>query len=199
MTAPEPKRSTSKPLLVGCGITVLLLLSCGGVLAYFGVKLFRAGFEQAQQDESLARQWEAPAADAPGATFAPDTVAGFDMATSDENGRFPALGIEHEGTHAVYKKGSDTIDVAVYRMSETDAAAVFDEVIRRIDDDERFQSNSYLRLTRSLRFSVDPPAMHGVLWQADGWLVFVRSQTVSDLDGFLKAYLEAMEPTPGDD
>lgn len=196
MTAPEPKRSASKPLLIGCGIAFVILVLCGGLLAYFGgrgFQAFQAGFERAKQDEEFAQRWQAPADDAPDVVFAPESVAGYELVSSDEQARFPALGIEHEGTHAVYKQDGDTIDVAVYRLSETDKAAVFDEIIRRIDDDERFQSHSHLRLSRSLRFDVRPPDLNGLLWHADGWLVFVRSQTVTDLDPFLKAYLEAIE------
>ncbi|MGC1275694.1 MAG: hypothetical protein WBC44_18450 [Planctomycetaceae bacterium] len=199
MTAPESKRSVTKPLLIGCGIALVLLLLCGGLLVYLGgrgLQVFQAGFEQAKQDEEFAQQWQAPVDDASDAVFAPQSVAGYELDSSDENARFPALGIEQEGTHAVYKQDGDTIDVAVYRMTEAEKSAVFDEIIRRIDDDGRFQSHSHLRLSRSLRFDVRPPDLHGLLWHADGWLVFVRSQTVADLDPFLKAYLEAVETSP---
>lgn len=200
--APEPRRRSSKaPFWIGCGIVLLIVLLCGGVLIYFsgrGIQAFRQGFDQARQDEAFAQQWRAPAADAPPATFAPESVAGYELATTDENAAFPALGIEHAGTHSVYEQGDDTIDVAVYRMNETERSATYDEVIRRIDDDERFAFNSHWRTTRSLRFRVDPPALHGVFWHADGWLVFVRSQTIDDLEPFLRAYLEAVDAAESD-
>jgi hypothetical protein len=192
MSVPEQKRSSSKPLLIGCGVVGLVfLLLCGGGF-FFGFRLFQAGMERMGQDEDLARAWTPPVADATAETFAPPTVADYKLTASDEEGGFPALGLEQDGPHAVYQKGSDKVEVSVYRMDEAGKNAAFDEVIRRIDDDDRFGSHSNVRLPRSLRFNVNPPELHGVLWYDDGWLVFVRSATVTDLGPFLKAYVEAL-------
>lgn len=205
MSDAPPKRSAAKPLLIGCGVVVLILVLCAGGFAFLGAKgwkAFRAEVERAAGDEKFAQDWEPPAEDAGAESFAPEWVAGYTLASSDEKAEFPALGIEHAGYHAAYEKGSDAIDVAVYRADEPETSAIFDEVVRRIDDDDRFKSHSHVRLPRTLRFSVsDPTDLNGLFWHAGGWLVFVRSATVSDadIDSFLKAYLTAVEGAAGEE
>lgn len=201
MTAapPPPERSAARPLLIGCGVVLLLLLLCAGGATLLGVRgwnFLQVQMQNAAKDEDFAEKWQAPAADASAETFAPPSVAGYELAGSDEKADFPALGIEREGSHAVYEKGNDQIDVAVYRADEAETKTVFDEVERRIDDEDRFKSHTFTRLPRTVRFGVtDPTTLHGILWHANGWLVFVRSETVSDLDPFLRAYLEAVGET----
>jgi len=187
-----PPRSRSRPLLIGCGVVVLLMLICGGVLAYFGGQAFQGLFEQARRDEELASRWHPPAADAEPDVFAPESVAGYSLSSVDDTAAFPALGIEYDGTHAVYDGPDGTIDVAVYPMDAGTVAGVFDEVIRRIDDKSRFASTSHVRTNRSLTFHLAPPDLHGRFWHANGWLIFVRSATVTDLEPFLVAYVEAV-------
>jgi hypothetical protein len=200
----EPKRSTAMPLLMGCGVVVGMIMLCGGLVAFFGVRGFRAGLEQLHQDEQLAEDWSPPAADATVATFAPQEVASYRLTASDDEASFPALGLRQEGSRAIYERDSERIEVLVYRMSEAEAAAALDEVVRRIDDGDRFRSRWHVRLPRSLRFHINPPELHGVFWYAGGWLIFLRSETVSDLDPFLRDYLKAVElkaveGTPPDD
>lgn len=202
MSDVKPKRSVSKPLLIGCGVVVVLLVLCGGLAAFFakrGVDAFSAQLNESAEDELFARRWKAPPEDAAEGAFAPEPVAGFALTESDEKAAFPALGIEREGWHAVYEKGEETVEVSVYRADEAETSGVFDEVVRRIDDDDRFKSHSHVRKPRSLRFSVsDPVDLNGVLWHAGGWLVFVRSATVDDLRPFLREYLTAVEAGPGE-
>lgn len=192
MSDAVPKRSAGKPLLVGCGVATVVLLLCGGAVAFFGARgrnLFQAGMKQAAEDEELARRWRPPGGPGAEGAFAPESVAGYELTSADENAAFPALGIDREGSHAVYKKGDGTVEVSVYRADEVETSAVFDEVIRRISDG-RFKAQSHVRLSRSLRFSVSDPAdLNGVLWHAQGWLAFVRSATVSDLAPFVRDYL----------
>jgi len=201
MSDVPPKRSGAKPLLIGCGVVVLILVLCAGGFAFVGAKgwkAFQAEWKRAAEDEKFAQEWTPPAEGEGGEVFAPESVAGYALAASDEKAEFPALGIEHAGTHAVYEKGGDTIDVAVYRVDEAETSAIFDEVERRIDDDDRFQSHTHVRLPRTLRFNLSGGVeLHGLLWHAGGWLVFARSATVpdTDLDPFLKAYLAAVEET----
>ncbi|MBA3311743.1 MAG: hypothetical protein M3552_14640 [Planctomycetota bacterium] len=191
MSIVPQKSPRSKVALIGCAIGIVLLLLCAGagVAIYYGA---RGAVEAVQEQERFAQQWTPPAAEAPPETFAPESVAGFTLESSDEQAEFPALGIEQAGFHAIYTKDGDTVDVSVYRMTEAEKTAVFDEIIRRIDDDDRFRSNSHVRLPRSLRFSVSPPELHGSLWHSQGWLVFVRSETTEDLEPFQRAYLEAI-------
>jgi hypothetical protein len=193
ITVPEPpERSGPKLILIGCGIGVVILLVCGGVLAgiYYAA---RGTFQAAQEQEQFAQSWTAPSPDAPPETFEPPNVLGYELASSDTEAEFPALGIEHSGHHAVYTKGDDTIDVAIYQIDDAEKTATFDEIERRIDDDDRFQSHTFMRLPRTLRFSISPPELHGSLWHGQDWLVFVRSATVKDLQPFQRAYLEAIE------
>lgn len=195
MTQDPPKKTSRTPWLIGCGIGLVLLLLCGGGLGLLGFRgwgVFQAGLEKANEEEAFAQNWQAPAPEASPEVFAPESVAGYSLTTSDENAAFPALGIESEGYHAVYEQGDDTVDVSVYRMTEAERSTTFDEIKRRIDDDNRFQFHTLVHLGRSLEFSVNPPELHGKLLHASGWLVFVRSTTVSDLDPFLRAYLEAV-------
>jgi hypothetical protein len=188
----EPgEQPRSKLLLIGCAIGIVVLLLCAGVIAaiYYAA---RGAIQNVQEQEKFAQEWSAPAEEAPPETFAPENVAGYELQSSDDKAEFPALGIEQSGTHAVYAKGDDTIDVSVYRMTDEEKDATFDEILRRIDDNDRFQSHSNVRLPRSLRFSVSPPELHGRLWHSQGWLVFAHSATVKDLEPFEKAYLEAI-------
>lgn len=198
MSEAPPRRSAGKPLLVGCGVAVLVLLLCGGVTTFLGARLFQAELKRAGEDEEFARRWQPPADPEAEGAFSPASVAGCELTTADEKAAFPALGIDREGSHAVYEKGDDTVEVSVYRADEAETSAVFDEVIRRIDDEGRFQVRSHVRLPRSLRFSVSGPAdLNGVLWHAQGWLVFVHSATVSDLGPFLREYLDGVSVGAG--
>ena len=192
MLEAAPKRAGSKGLLIGCVVAVMLLLLCGGGVAFFGARLFQAGVQQLAQDEEFAQAWQSPVADAPAEAFAPERVLDYERTSVDEEGAFPALGLDQDGPHAVYERGADRIEVSAYRMDETAKTAAFEEVIRRINDGDRFKMKSHVRLPRSLRFHIEPPELNGVLWHAGGWLVFVRSATVGELDGFLKAYLEGV-------
>jgi len=192
ITVPEPpERSGPKLLLIGCGIGVVVLLVCGGLLGgiYFAA---RGTIEAVQEQEKFAQEWTAPAPDAPPETFSPPNVLGYELASSDEKAEFPALGIDQAGQHAVYAKGDDTIDVAIYQMDDEAKTAAFDEIERRINDDDRFQSHTLVRLPRTLRFGISPPELNGSLWHGQNWLVFLRSATVEDLQPFQKAYLEAI-------
>ncbi len=192
ITVPEPpERSRSKLLMMGCAIGVVILLLCSGVLVaiYYAS---RSTYQDIQAQEKFAEEWTAPSADAPRETFAPAEVAGYTLESSDDKAEFPALGIEQAGHHAVYAKGDDKIDVSVYRSDDEAKTSTFDEIERRINDDDRFQSHTLMRLPRSLRFSVNPPELHGSLWQDKGWLVFFHSATVKDLKPFQQAYLEAI-------
>ena len=201
MSAAEPKRSNSKPLMIGCGIVLVLLLLCAGGLTLLGIggfKAFKAGVEQIAIEEELLQRAILPAEEAPLEAFAPPSVAGFELTTADDRAAFPALGLEAEGHHAKYERGGDVIEVSIYRMDQAEAGAAFDEILRRIDDDDRFASHSHVRLPRSLKFSVDPPALHGHLWSVGGWLVFVRSTTVEDLRPFVEAYFESLAVAKGE-
>ncbi len=192
ITVPEPpERSGPKLLMIGCGVGVVLLLVCGGVLAgiYYAA---RGPIQAVQEQEKFAQEWTAPAPGAPSETFAPPSVLGYELESTDEDAAFPALGIEQAGQHVVYTKGDDKIDVAVYRMDDAAKTATFDEIERRINDDDRFESHTLMRLPRTQRFSVSPPTLYGSLWHSQGWLVFVRSATVKDLQPFQTAYLAAI-------
>jgi hypothetical protein len=192
MSDAVPRRSSGKPWLIGCGVAAVVLLLCAGVVAFLGVRgwhLVQGALEQGREDEEFAQRWQPPADPDAEGTFAPESVAGYELTSADENAAFPALGIDREGSHAVYEKGNDTVEVSVYPTNEAETSAVFDEVVQRISDD-RFKTRSHVRLPRSLRFSVSDPAdLNGILWHAQGWLVFVHSETVSDLAPFLREYL----------
>ena len=194
MTASPPPRSNKKPLLIGCGMAVVLALLCAGGGLYFGwqgVRLFQAGIAQAAGRDAVAAGWQAPPADAPPAVFAPPTVGAYQLQASDAAARFPALGITRDGYHATYSNGTGTttFDVRVYRADAAAVDATLDEIQRRIDDGDRFASKAWSRLPHSFSFSIAPPPLHGVLVHSGGWLVFISSHDTDALDPFLRDYL----------
>ncbi len=193
--ATPPQPPARRGFWIGCGTVVLLLLLCGGVIAFAvwrGVDFFQAEVAKSAEDEAFAQAWTPPVTDAPDAAFAPPAVAGYALKSSDEQAAFPALGIESDGHHAIYEAAGKTIEVSVYDADESQADATFDEIGRRINSGERFRSRSTVRTTRRLNFDIAPPELHGVLWSAKGRLIFVRSATAADLGPFLTAYLTAI-------
>lgn len=183
------------PMLIGCGAAVVVGLVFAATMTFLGNQFWDFVSDQTRrvrEEAQFAENWSAPGATASIEAFAPETVKDFTLKKSDRQADFPALGIDLEGYHVVYTRGSEIVDVSIYRMSRQEKDVLFEEIERRIANRDRFPNYQLTRMPNVLDFQVETGPLAGRFWFAHGWLIFIHSESDQEIADFARPYLNAV-------
>lgn len=192
--------STRTVLIILACVAVVILAVCAGTVGVVvwgtreAVRFIGEEMEAERARQEFAASWQPPPADiAPEALF-PEEVAGFRRASHDAVARVPDYAIDVPGRLAIYRADAAMIEVFAWQVSPLEAEAL----IRRVMDGIEERSHTYRVQSGSpesgrYRYTIRPPAETGYLWADEGWLFFLRTGDMDDLEPFLMDYLRSVE------
>jgi hypothetical protein len=210
---PEPRRSTGKGVVLGCGIAafcLFLMVVVGGFFVASRVVSWVWGgvqshFEEERAWDEVARTWRPPPADDVERIF-PQAVGDFRRSQLDSDLDIPDLGFQDlEGHHARYDRGEEQVDVIQLEASSVEKEDLFKQALATIQPEQnkgvgpspgkrRHTSSWVYGSAESPRVSswLGPGDLRGVLWYHKGWLFVARTDGVGDPEAFLKRYLPSI-------
>lgn len=189
--------STVVKVLVGCVVVVVLL--CGGGVALVALVFpnalnwVKAEISKAQEWEAFAQNWKAPPADANADRLLPMKIADFQRQAVDRAAA-PEVGIQQAVDHATYQSGQETVEVFALRATKADYQAAFQAATQALQGVSS-QSNFRVETQSNARLTYTKGREKGILYWSQGWLFLVRTNGQTDLETFLRSYLEAIADT----
>ena len=189
----------AKKLAIGCGVVAVLGVIAVVALIILAPRMFEWAQEQIavqiaeeEKRQQLAENWQPPAKSAGPETLFPAKVGDARLTSQDERAEIPDFRFDVKGRHAVYRVGSDDVDVFVYQVTALEKEALF----RRVEDAyKRSEGGGGLRRITKMgyRCYYESPEHHqNHFWYLKGWLFVFRTHAAEDQEPFVMAYLKAV-------
>lgn len=190
-----------KPLLIGCGLVIVLIIGVIGAAFIFLPDLIKKGMDFAneaiaaeQERQGLAVNWIAPAADADPAKIFPAQLDAYQRTTAEKSSGIPQLSITLPGAHAVYESGPGRIDAYVFPVTQSQRT----DLLQQIEKLKQGQSSStWMNIDLGPEYARAYLSSNALeknqLWFTKTHLVVFRTTDEDDREPILKAFFKAAQ------
>lgn len=188
-----------KPLLIGCGVIILLIFGVAVAAYYFLPGVIKKGWDAAnemiaaeEERQRLAIGWNAPADDAAPTDVFPETLDAYKRTSADNSNGIPALEIDKPGRHATYEAGTSRVDVYVFPLAPGERATFLNK-LEKLNRGSGTTSWTKIDLGENYaRAYLSSPALkQNYVWLTKSHVVVFRTEDSDDRDPLVKAFFQA--------